>query len=420
VVRILWHSAHPFVPGGFSKATRELTRRIAKLGHEVMIYAYGRNETYFVWEPEDGVKIPVLPSGAHPLGDDAWRIHLERRKADLMVSLCDVWLLDDIPRSCSKWVPYVPLDHSPPSDLLVIKVSNALGVLAMTRWAQEELADKGIEADYLPHGVNTQAFRPLSEELRSKVRKQLGIPEDAFVFLCVGLNVGFRKEFPRLFRAFKMLLDQLNPSDEVWLYIHANTFPPSGQPGYHLEALAGFLEVWHRVLLTDMYRWWIGLEEDEMALLYNACDVFVLPSRGEGFCLPLLEAQACGLPCITTDFGAMRELVKGYGWLIRVKDWDVTPLCAYQALADVEHLADLMYRAYTHDSEREKYGKACTEFAKQYDWGLVVENYAKPFLDKVETDIRESRETRVRVYHADETKAQRCLRNRGEAARRQG
>jgi len=400
-VRILWHSAHPFVPGGFSKATRELTRRIAKLGHEVMIYAYGRNETYFVWEPDSGVKIAVLPSGAHPLGDDAWKIHFERRNADVMVSLCDIWLLNDIPQSCFRWVPYVPLDHSPPSDLLIAKVSNAVGVLAMTEWAQRELASKGIEADYLPHGVNTQSFRPLPEEMRRKAREQLGIPEDAFVFLCVGLNIGFRKEFPRLFRGFKLLLDQLSPSDNVWLYVHTNAFPPSNQPGYHLEPLARFLGVWYRVMLTDMYNWWIGLEEDEMALLYNACDVFVLPSRGEGFCLPILESQACGTPCITTDFGAMQELVKGHGWLIRVKDWDVTPLCAYQALVDVEHLADLMYYAYTHDSEREKYSRASVEFARRYEWDFVVENYAKPFFDKLEENMKKGVETIVRWYHVD-------------------
>jgi len=61
-----------------------------------------------------------------------------------MVSLCDIWLLNDIPQSCFRWVPYVPLDHSPPRDLLIAKISNAIGVLAMTRWAQRELESKGI------------------------------------------------------------------------------------------------------------------------------------------------------------------------------------------------------------------------------------------------------------------------------------
>ena len=40
---------------------------------------------------------------------------------------------------------------------------------------------------------------------------------------------------------------------------------------------------------------------------YFTCDVFVLPSKAEGFCLPMAEAQYCGMPVITNEFGPMRD-----------------------------------------------------------------------------------------------------------------
>ena len=47
-----------------------------------------------------------------------------------------------------------------------------------------------------------------------------------------------------------------------------------------------------------------SLDDATLAALYRGCDVFVLPYRGEGFGMPLLEAMACGKPVITTAAGS--------------------------------------------------------------------------------------------------------------------
>jgi glycosyltransferase involved in cell wall biosynthesis len=46
------------------------------------------------------------------------------------------------------------------------------------------------------------------------------------------------------------------------------------------------------------------LPEADLAALYRCCDVAVFPYRAEGFCLPILEAMACGTPAIVPEFGA--------------------------------------------------------------------------------------------------------------------
>ncbi len=53
------------------------------------------------------------------------------------------------------------------------------------------------------------------------------------------------------------------------------------------------------------------LSRSQLASVYTACDVLLHPYRGEGFCLPVLEARACGLPVLATKGGATEALMVG-------------------------------------------------------------------------------------------------------------
>ena len=52
------------------------------------------------------------------------------------------------------------------------------------------------------------------------------------------------------------------------------------------------------------------IDEQKMAELYNCMDVFVLPTGGEGFGIPTLEAMSCGVPVCVTNYTTAYELIK--------------------------------------------------------------------------------------------------------------
>ena len=79
------------------------------------------------------------------------------------------------------------------------------------------------------------------------------------------------------------------------------THNPAGREA--LEARAAALGLADRLHILG------PVSEEEKIALLRACDVYILPTRYEGFGLPLLEAMACRAPVVTTDIPVVREIV---------------------------------------------------------------------------------------------------------------
>lgn len=64
--------------------------------------------------------------------------------------------------------------------------------------------------------------------------------------------------------------------------------------------------------------------QDQLRAIYAQCDVWMSPSRSEGFCLPPIEAMACRCPAVTTRVGGLPELIEDgvNGYLVNVNDVD--------------------------------------------------------------------------------------------------
>jgi glycosyltransferase involved in cell wall biosynthesis len=130
-----------------------------------------------------------------------------------------------------------------------------------------------------------------------------------------------------------------------------------------------------KIIYTDQYAYRMGLKPEMLAAMYSAFDVLLSPSMGEGFGIPVVEAQACGVPVIVSDATAQPELV-GSGWAVGgVPDWDEAQ-GSWLHLPDVFEIAASLDEAYEGGGDREE----ARRFALGYDHRLVYNDYWRPVL----------------------------------------
>jgi glycosyltransferase involved in cell wall biosynthesis len=100
-----------------------------------------------------------------------------------------------------------------------------------------------------------------------------------------------------------------------------------------------------RLALRDAVRFTGPVPEAELVQLFQRASVVAIPSLYEGFSLPALEAMACAAPLVTTDAGALPEVVGSKAGL-RVRAGDVGELtAALKLVLDSPALADQLGRA---------------------------------------------------------------------------
>src|SRR3989304_2901599 len=175
---LLWVSNAPWAAVGYSVQTQHFTPRIRDLGWDVTIFGfYGLEGAVLGWNG-----IPVLPRYANPFGNDIVVEHAAktfRGRKGLVIVQCDVWVMDtnayrQLP--CAAWAP---IDHDPaqPPTVRWYRETGATPI-ALPLFGQKALEAEGLEAMYVPCGVDTNALRPLPQ---AESRAQLGLPQDAYI-----------------------------------------------------------------------------------------------------------------------------------------------------------------------------------------------------------------------------------------------
>lgn len=169
----------------------------------------------------------------------------------------------------------------------------------------ESTVKEGIQALQLPaHAiVNISAacdavFRPqtVQEDHRLRLLGSLGITAP-FVLYSGGADV--RKNLPRLIRAYASLPMSVRKGHQLVL---VGRIP--GELVSELHQVARSADLGDLELLLTGY-----ISDEDLAVLYSLCAVFVLPSTHEGFGLPALEAMACGAPVIGSSGTSVPEVI---------------------------------------------------------------------------------------------------------------
>ena len=381
MTKILWHSSAPWAGTGYGVQTALFAPRLRDLGHDVEISAtWGLGGDTLDWNG-----IPVYPADDR-YGAATLAALYDRVKPDVLLTLHDVWALPAktaMGRNVGCWVP-VDHDPCPPRVARFFKDSGARPV-AMSLFGEQALKTAGLDPLYVPHGVDTQAFRPATN--RDEVREALGIPKDAFVVTMVANNQGHappRKAFPQALQAFAAFL-KTHPDAHLFMHTEMSGYRGRGpNQGVNLFELAERFEITpESVHCTDSLRLENGVPTEYMVGVYNATDVLLNPSYGEGFGVPIIEAQACGVPVIVTNWTSMPELC-GAGWIVGGEPvWHTVPdggADSFWMAPFVGDILEALNQAYEHRGSEELAAQA-RAFAMQYDADLVTETFWVPVLE---------------------------------------
>lgn len=293
---------------GYANVARMLAPRWQALGHRVTVFELGGR----INRPTQIGDIQVLPPALDPLGNDIVDDHASRLRADAVISLTDAWGLNGDVWGRTPWFPYTPIDHMPPTPAVVNSIRHCQRPIAMSTFGYQQLKGVGFEPYYAPLPYDPDVFSPGD---KVAARAALGFPQDVYLVAFVGVNdsVPSRKGIPELLTAWAMTTQQ---GRRDWmLYMHTaptGNLALSPYGGVNIPQLMTTFGIdQNTVRLPDEYDYRTGIPQRALAELFRAADLLILPSRGEGFGLPLVEAQACGLTVATTNCAAQRELIFG-------------------------------------------------------------------------------------------------------------
>jgi glycosyltransferase involved in cell wall biosynthesis len=369
-MKIVMMSDSPTVPTGYGRVMKVLAQSFHEAGHDITVIGWG----YYGTEHSFPYKIIPCDAVRDRHGEDILANFIRQEKPDILFTLGDPWMTEYIPsmeeRSAVTWVSYFPIDGYPIPPVWHDWIRNADVPIVFSKFAQD-LIEKSVgkKVSLIYHGVDTKRFRPL--ENKASIKAEFGL-SDKFIVGTVARNQP-RKNLPALIKAYAEF--SKNKADTA-LYLHTQI----RDVGWNIDELVNYYEISDRAFCTSGFQALSGISDEELVRTYNLFDIFVLPTMAEGFGLPILEAQACGIPVLVTNFSACSELVVDRQELLKVKDTITMGRNIEQAVVDVDDIVRKLNLFY-YDWKTQKgkklsyYSNKGVELAKELDWELICKDF---------------------------------------------
>jgi len=329
---------------------------------------------------------------------------------DFVCDIRDFWMLDFAERSpfrnYFRWVVMPTVDAAPQARQWIATYQSADACLTYSDWAGGVLErQSGGKINYLGSSPPSAhpAYKPVEDKKAHKAK--MGIDPNHKIIGTVMRNQR-RKLYPDLFEAFRKMLDDTQRTD-TYLYCHTS-YPDLGWDipellqQYNLssrvyftyicgDTLKPFVSLFRGAMTQSPYtgKWngtltnaKRGASYEDLSAIINTFDLYVQYANCEGFGLPQVEAAACAVPVMSTDYSAMESVVRKLGGI------PVKPKALYKELETGCYRAvpdnDLAAKLFTEflslsEEERQNKGKETRErFLEHYQWdksGKVWENY---------------------------------------------
>ena len=211
----------------------------------------------------------------------------------------------------------------------------------------------------MPHGVDLNKFYPKERE-----------EKETTTFLA---NKGFRNLEDRggIQYLLKAYLEEFTNEDKVELLIKIN-------PAYGIPDLNKILKDLGYKEGGPSIRFDVGLYDYDKLINFYKGDCFVSPTRAESFNLPCIEAMACGLPVITTNFGGQTDFCdNNTGKLISGELTEIKHEIQYEGIKwitpNIQELRDALRDCHKNKKEWKLKGQNALERSREYTWDKTAQ-----------------------------------------------
>lgn len=400
-MKVSWTTNSFRQPTGYARIVREVLPILQeKSKHDFIHFAISGMDRLMPFEWKG---IPVYSNSSYGgnFGENDWKVVDKKENVDMWLMNFDMWGLSSIIEKIGvKYALYPPVDQDPMSPLWQVPMQKATEIVPYCDFGERIIKQSIEDTDKIKkpiyHGVNTDNYYP------KDVSKQdaLGVPEDTFVVGIFKNNQGTRWKPARQMRGFKQFMHKLGkiaPDKKVLLYLHSSIQGKQG--AFNIKALISQLGLEGNVMTVNQGDYRFGLDDEDLNDTYNAVDVTMNCTAGEGFGLPILESFATGTPVIATGFSSMPELLNGEegelmqseysnvinakrGWL--VPTWDLEPTTTkygFRRVPKAEHIADALMEAFQENGRLKK--DDLRDYAKNYKWEKIADRWSN-YLDGLE------------------------------------
>lgn len=429
-MKILISSYCPLTHTSYGSITKEVWSRLVKTGEfDVAQHSWfnfnslGVSVPWKLFPTTQGVradgKFGLVEQDKY--GEQSFEEVVKAVRPDIVWCLSDLYMsryLDKYKKKYNfKLVRWTLSEGEPIDRDNIPHIMGADRTIGITNYATKKWSElTGEKYDTIYHGIDASVFKVTSDAEKSAIRSEIsqgGISDSDFVMTYVGRNQArkrpwipfeilhylktgawgwtkdmrvHRLEWDPVARKHKedKVIDRYAEPVQSKLWVHSH----DDGTRWNFEKLENEWDVKGHVYYTQGLSDMAAIPLEDMAKLYQMSDALSMLSGSEGFGVPIIEAAACGIPCVYTQYSGHGEIgnaCKGIG--VPYTGWEPAPVAHVRwVYPDINQGIQAFYRLSqtgTTQQKREALSKLTT---KIFDYDLIARQWYDVLANVYETE----------------------------------